>query len=310
MNIDLSKNNHLEWGYNEVVGASRTSPYDKFFIKYGTISSKVNFKTACVNTAIEISDISKKINKQPLIFFSGGIDSEAIIYSFLLSKRDFSIAHIRYQPSLNDHEYQYVQKVAKKYNLDVKIFEVDVLDYLLKEETFKLSLRDNSIMIELLLLASITDKIKDKFFPVLDHPGTYLYRESPEIDKIGQWFYKDYEHLMFYYNHCKNERMPGCPSFYHWSPDILYSFLTDPLIEDLTNCLIPGKVTNRTSTIKLYQNTFNEFVFEPRSKFTGHEFISKKILSKLNFELYSKLKYDRHSGQRFLYSDIVKRLLG
>ena len=102
--------------------------------------------------------------------------------------------------------------------------------------------------------------------------------------------------------------MHGCPSFFHWSPEIIYSFLTDPLTQDLVEGKIPGKVTNRTSTLKLYQNTFPDYNFESRSKFTGHEFIDKAFLNRLNFQLYSELKYNRHSAQRYSYSEILKIL--
>ena len=308
MNIELSQNNHLKWGYNGISESIRCSPYDKFFIEYGKIERKVSFRTACIDTAVEISEKAVQLNKKPLVFFSGGIDSEAMIYSFLLSKKDFSVAHIKYGPNLNEHEYEYVKNISEKHNLDINFFEVDAVDYLSTPKTFDLAIRDNSILIELHLLASITDKIKENFFPVLDHPGTYLCREDPNIAVPGQWFYKDYEHLMFYYNHCKNERMHGCPSFFHWSPEIIYSFLTDPLTQDLVEGKIPGKVTNRTSTLKLYQNTFPDYNFESRSKFTGHEFIDKAFLNRLNFQLYSELKYNRHSAQRYSYSEILKIL--
>lgn len=310
MNIEVSKNNHLVWGYNGLPETKRNTPYDKFFIQFGKIEKEQTFRDSCIQSAIEISECASKNNKKPLVFFSGGIDSESIIYSFLLSSRDFSIAHIRYNPSLNDHEYEYVKKISKKYNLDIIFFDVDVEKFLLDPNTFDLAVRDNSIMIELHLLTCITNEIKDRYFPVLDHPGTYLYRENTNINEIGNWFYKDYEHLMFYYNHCVNEKMHGCPSFFHWSPEILFSFLNDSLVQRLVTGKILGKVTNRTSTLPLYQSTFPEYYFEPRLKFTGHEYISKDIINTLNFRLYSRLKYDRHSGQRYQIDELIKILKG
>jgi hypothetical protein len=308
MNIELSQNNHLKWGYNGIPGSIRQSPYDKFFIQYGKIQRELDFRNACIETANEISKKAENDQKKPLIFFSGGIDSEAIIYSFLLAKKDFSVIHIRYGPNFNNHEFDYVKTIVATYDIDIKIFEIDTLKYLDNPENFDLALRDNSIFLELNLLCSVTKDIRDKFFPVLDHPGTYLYREDTSVNLPGRWYYKDYEHLMFYYNHCVNESMSGCPSFYHWSPEILYGFLTDPLIKNLTDGVFPGKITNRTSTLKLYQNTFPEFNFMSRSKYTGHEFIDKEILNKFHFRLYSKLKYNRHSAQRYEYSEIVNLL--
>jgi len=310
MNIELSKKNHMIWGYNNVPWTVRTSPYDKFYIEYGTISKTISFRQACIDTAIEISDVAKKNNKMPLILFSGGIDSEAIIYSFMLSNRDFEIAHIRYNPGINNHEYFYVDQFVKKHNLNIKIYDVNVYDFLSNEDTLKIAHRDNSIMIELQLLTCITKEIKNNFFPILDHPGTYLYRELPNIEEPAKWFFKDFEHLMFYYNHCLNEKMHACPSFFHWSPEIIYAFLTDTLIDDLINNRIPGKITNRTSTFKFYQNTFPEFDLYARPKFTGHEFISKSFLEKINVKLYQERKYDRYSGYKIDCFDLIDKLQG
>lgn len=305
MNIELSKNNHMVWGYNDVPWSSRTSPYDRFFVTYGKIKEKLSFRESCISAADQISEKARQLNKKPLVFFSGGIDSEAIVYSFLLSKKDFSIVHLRYNRNLNDHEYHYVKKISERYNLDIIFFDIDIMDFLLKEETLKKSLRDNGRMIELHALTSITEKIKDNFFPVLDHPGTYLCREEPDMSKPGNWFYKEYEHRMFYYNYCLNENLDACPSFFLWNPEIMYSWLTDPLIQDLVNDRIPGKITCRTSTIKLYQNTFPEYFFEERTKYTGYEYVSRKILDQLNFSLYKERKYDRHSGQVYRYTEIL-----
>lgn len=308
MNIELSKNNHLKWGYNGIPWITRNSAYDKFFIEYGTIKKQQNFRQACIDTATEISILARTQNKIPLIFFSGGIDSEAIIYSFLLADQKFRLAHIKYLPNLNDHEFPYVENLAKKYNLDLDLYYIDVYEFLSREQTFNNALRDNSIMIELQLLTCVTDKIKENFFPVLDHPGTYLYRDLPDMNKNAVWFYKDFEHLMFFYNHCLHEQISACPSFFHWSPEIIYSFLVDPLNVELINNRIPGKVTNRSSTLKLYQKTFPEFDLVQRPKYTGHEFVSKSFLNDLNCKLYRILKYDRYSGQRIECFEFIRQL--
>jgi hypothetical protein len=309
MNVELTKNNHMVWGYNSIPWTDRKTLYDKFFITYGKINQvPSNFRESCINAAKEIEIKCKNIKKRPLIYYSGGIDSESIIAAFLIAGIDFSVAHIKYLPNYNDHEYFYVQKFIKKYSLDYKEYSVDAEKFLTSTRCFDLAVRDNARLIETHLLTSITDQIRDKYYPILDHPGTMLFRKNLNLSEPGDWHWKDFEHIMFFYNYCKNENLDACPSFYHWSPEIILAFLLDPLIKDMVSGKIYGKITNRTSTLPLYNNTFPEFNFERRNKYGGFEFISKKLINELNNKLIKKTFYDRHSGQEYAYNDLIKNL--
>jgi hypothetical protein len=163
-------------------------------------------------------------------------------------------------------------------------------------------------MIETYFMTGITDRIRDKYYPVLDHPGTYLYREEKNLSKPSKWVWKDYECIMFYYNHARNEFMPACPSFFHWSPEIISSFLLDKSTRDLITNRSYGKISNRTSSILLYQNAFPEFEIEPRPKYTGFETIPKDLINRVNLRLNQHTFYDIHSGQEHEYNEMLKVL--
>jgi len=309
MNIELSKNNHMVWGYNDIPWSNRKNLYDHFFIKYGKIKSvPKNFREACINTAKEIAERAKNLNKKPLIYYSGGIDSESIIAAFIEAGLDFSIAHIKYSPRFNQHEYFYVKKFIKKYDLNLLEFDVNPIEFLSTEKLFSKAVRDNARLIETHLLTSITEKVKNDFFPILDHPGTMLYRKNPNLNEKSEWAWKDFEHLMFFYNHCINENMEACPSFYHWSPEIMLAFLLDPITVDLVTNKTYGKITNRTSTLLMYNNAFPEYQFEERPKYGGFEYIPKTLINDLNRKLNAHTHYDRHSGQAYDYNELVKML--
>lgn len=309
MNIELSKNNHLKWGYNGIIGSERKNLYDKFFIGYGKIQRPVqDFRSECITAAKEIANYCRSINKRPLVFYSGGIDSESIILSFLLSGEDFSICHLRFRQGLNNHETDYARRFCSKHNLDLIEYSINTLDFLTSEETFKKAVRDNVRMIETYLMTGVTGRIKEKYYPILDHPGTYLYRENTDLSKFSNWIYKDYECIMFYYNHCKNINMPACPSFFHWSPEIIAAFLLDKSTRDLITNKSYGKISNRTSSILLYQNAFPEFEIVPRPKYTGFEAVPKDIINEINLKLNRHTFYDIHSGQDYEYNEMLKVL--
>lgn len=294
-------------GYNGIPWTMRTSLYDKFFISYGKIESMpVSFRQASIDSVKEISQYCNSVNKTPLILYSGGIDSEFIIAAFISAGVKFSVGHVKYMPNYNAHETEYVKKFCDRYKLDLKEFEVDAVEFLQDSTTMENAVKDNARLIELQLLTAISDTIKDQYYPVSDHPGVMLYRGNFDLNRPSQWFWKDYEHLAAYYFHCMRSNIDACPSFFHWSPEIMLAFLQDPLIEDLTSNNIYGKITIRTSTLPLYRNAFPEFNFEPRPKYRGFEYMSKQLINDLNNKLNAGTFYDRHSGQVYEYTELIK----
>lgn len=310
MNIELSKNNHMVVGYNGMPWTHRTSLYDRFFINYSQPAEKIyTFNEASVIAAKEISKSAELKNKKPLILYSGGIDSEFIIASFIKAEVDFSVAHVRYLPNYNDHETDFVYKFCKRYNLDLKEFYVNADEFFRNEKNFDSAIKDNARLIELQLITEISEKIKDNFFPISDHPGVMLFRKNTNLRESSEWYWKDYEHLCSYYFHCMRNKIDSSSSFFHWSPEIILAFLVDPLIVKLVSNNIHGKITIRTSTLPLYRNTFPEFNFEDRPKFRGFEYMSKTLINNLNNRLNSKTYYDRHSGQTYSYNELCKILM-
>lgn len=84
----------------------------------------------------DVKDISSSLKSQaleicldhkPLVFLSGGIDSQVMALAFLMIDSNATYIYIR--PSLNkkynETEYFYVKNFAKKYKIDLKIIELD-----------------------------------------------------------------------------------------------------------------------------------------------------------------------------------------
>ena len=309
MNIELSRNNHMQVGYNNVPWTTRKSLHDKFFVSFGKVEkTPSSFREACIRSAEEISDKCSSINKTPLVMYSGGIDSEVIAASFIAAGKSFSLAHVRYSPNYNQHETEYVRRFCDRYKLDLKEFDVDPIEYFSRPDTLKNAAADNARLMEVQLITGITDSIKDQYFPISDHPGVVLYRDNPVLSETSKWYWKDYEHLSAYYFHCMRLGIDACPSFYHWSPEIMLAFLLDPIIKNLVNNEPYGKITIRTTAMALYQKTFPEFNFENRPKYRGFEFIPTSLINELNRKINAMTYYDRHSGQSYEYHELIKAL--
>lgn len=310
MNIELSKNNHFQWGYNNEPWSKRVRLYDRFFARYGKVSEEFNnnpltLRQACIDTARQIAAYCKTINRKPMVFYSGGLDSEVVIAAFLQSGEDFSIGHLRYLPEFNYHDTMWVYRFCRANGLQLKEFEIDPIEFFSKTETFETAVKDNARLIQMQLVTHLMDTVKDEYYPILGNGEPYLFRENPDPLDYSRWIFKELEYMMPWYNHAMNNNIQSCPGFFQWNPEITVSFLLDPVMVNLISNKLTYKVTSRSSKYTIYKNAFPEYELQPRKKYTGYEMIPRDIITRLNRNLNYYTFYDKHSCQEYEYYELL-----
>lgn len=311
MNIELSKNNHFEWGYNSIPYSRRVRLYDRFYSRYGKVSEQfvdnpTSFREESIATAKAIADHCRKINKIPMVFYSGGLDSEVVIASFLQSGENFTVGHLRYTPEFNYHDTIWVYRFCRANNLDLKEYEINPIEFLQSEDNFQTAVRDNARLIQMQLVTHLMDSVKEEYYPILGNGEPYLFRDNPNTNEHSQWIFKELEYMMPWYNHALNNEIQSCPGFFQWSPEITVAFLIDPVIKELINTESPGKVTSRSSKYQIYNKSFPEYELQPRKKYTGYEMLSRDMINQLNKRLNAYTFYDKNSCQEYEYFELLK----
>lgn len=308
MNTELSYNNHFVWGYNRQPWILRQRLYDRFYSSYGraefNAANPWSLRQAAIDSARKISMSAKKYGKVPMVLYSGGLDSEVVIAAFLQSGEDFTVGHLKYQPELNYHDSEWVYRFCRANNLNLKEYQVDPQEYFTRSQTFSMAVKDNIKLFEMTLVNHLMDLTCDRFFPILGNGEPYLFKVENSLDSA--WHFRELEYMMPWYIHAMNNNIQSCPGFWQYTPEIMLAFLLDPVMQDLCNNRIPGKITSRTSKYKIYCNAFPEYDFQPRRKFTGYEYISRENLNPLNQKINSKTFYDRHSYQEYEYNQLVR----
>lgn len=76
---------------------------------------------------------SKTLGENPVLCFSGGIDSQVMLECFMLLDKIPDIAVIKFANNFNSHDIKTAYEYAKKYNLKLKEIEIDVLNFLSRE---------------------------------------------------------------------------------------------------------------------------------------------------------------------------------
>ena len=311
MNIELTKNNHFVWGYNNIPWSTRTHLYDRFFSRYGKASSSyllkpTSLRDESINTAKLLSKKARDCGKIPMIFYSGGLDSELVVTAFLESGENFSVGHLKYLPGYNQYDTFWVEKFSKKHNLDLKEYTVDSLKFLTELSTFNSAVKNNARFVTTQFVAHLMDQVRDNYYPIIGNGEPYLFRENTDPNQPSRWFFKELEYMMVWYNHAIDNNIESCPGFFQWSPEITLSFLLDPIIKNLTDNKFQGKITSRTSKYHMYNNAFPEYGFEIRRKFMGNETISKSLLNHINSKLTAYTFYDKNSSCSYEYNNFLK----
>lgn len=114
--------NNIKWGYNE---------NNDFFIDYGKSIRWVNdFKTECELTSLKIKDDFKGTL---CLLFSGGLYSTVVAKSLVSMDIPFYAITCKYTNNENKKEVDFASNFCKKNNIEHKIIELNVEDFIKSE---------------------------------------------------------------------------------------------------------------------------------------------------------------------------------
>lgn len=240
--------------------------------------------------------ICESYSSPPDVYYSGGLDSEFAVHCFKEANVDFNVVTVEFSRHRNIHDLEYVEKFKKK-NPDLKYRTVqfDIEDFLGSSEAENLAEISKCTLPHLLMLMKVAGDHKAPLILSTGEPyliktesGWYL-REREAIAALGRFF--------------DLARVSGTHAFYQSTNEIFYSYLKDPVMQELAADRCPGKESSLSSRSRLYSQYVN---CEGRPKYHGYENIPGMI-----DEMQARLEA-RYSDYRnihyYLYKDLVQSL--
>jgi hypothetical protein len=277
--IEYCYNNHIKYGYDGIFDYNfRDDPNQKYSLKFTKAEQSVlDYKNESIRTANLIKE--KSNNETIWISYSGGIDSECIIKSFLEAKIDFKLAMNRFKNDMNEYDLFYARKFCQEHDLKLYEFEIDVEKFLendLEEYAFELNCNSPIFPTHLFLW----DKL-DGF--IVGGHGDPIFRR---IENTNNWYFQVKENEDVVYRYLKWRNRNGAPSFYSYTPEMILSFMYTGEFSRLVTFGHRGKVAGSTGTKELILQ--KNFGVEKRTCATGFENI-KFLDSKYRTYLESKI---------------------
>lgn len=295
--IQYTRNNHFEFGFNNIKSSARKLPSDEFFVRYGRCEQEpLDFKSECTNAAREIF----RSRQKPLyLCLSGGVDSEVMCEAFRMAGVPFKIIIARFNQNLNEHDYSWAVRYCQKHGLDFQFYDLDALLFFESTE-YHWMLRSTGCGYPMLATA-----MKLMQHVARDLRGVPILGSAEcQLKRIGrQWVLIEPEPIQSLYRYLSFNGYDGIPGFFQWNPEVMLAFLRDPLLQKIVENSEIGVV----SSLKIKGVIYNRyFGIEPRPKFRGYEKFEELIIKKRS-EL-RRIYIGPMVEARFEYHQLLKQL--
>lgn len=263
--IEFSYNNHIKYGYDKVYDYQfRTSTDQKYSLQFSKATQTVlSYRDECIRTARLIKE--RAGNQTIWISYSGGIDSECVIKSFMEAGIAFKVATTKFKNELNEYDLYFARKFCRENNIKLHEIEIDIEKFLENDlETYAFALNCNSPIFPSHL--KLWDQLDG--FIVAGH-GDPIFRR---IESTNDWFFQVKENEDTVYRYFKWRNRNGAPGFYAYTPEMILSFMYTDEFSRLMTFGHRAKVSGITGTKEIILQKI--FGSEKREGSTGFEKIN------------------------------------
>jgi hypothetical protein len=268
--LEFSHRNHFRFGYDGRWFVPRPSPYAAWQVAYGRSPHvPADWRAACVDTARLIRAATEL---DLWVLFSGGLDSEVVLQSFLFAGIPVRAAITRFAGDLNRHDIAYAIRFCETHQIAYRLLDLDIERFFSSGAALDHALRACCVQPQLLHTMWAMDQVDG--YPILGSGECYLERRAAEPEDAwrtragGVWEMLEKERIAGWYRHLIAAGRAGCAGFFQYDPANMLAFLRDPLVAALCEDRLPGM----TDTTRIKGIVYRRhFLLEPRPKFHGFE---------------------------------------
>lgn len=256
-----TKNDHFLFGFDQQPGWARSDLQQKFFIQFGKCQRQpYDFRT---ETQIAAREIHESMGDSIVLCLSGGIDSELMAESFFHARVPVRAMIMRFSKDLNLHDIAWAIAYCERRGIKYEFFDLDIEAFFHSGEFREYAKKGQCgypfILPHLKMLNHIYSTSR---IPIVGD-GDLHFR------KAGQsWVYYAHEFWYSYEKYCKLQGYENYSKFFHWSPELILSYLLAPRLQQaFNNPLLP---LHDLGPIKHY--VYNDYYICPeRAKYRGYE---------------------------------------
>jgi hypothetical protein len=305
--IYTSSNNWYSWSYNGKKFIRSESKEDIFTTEFNLkISSCLPLKEELINASKNILDTYS--NLTPCIMFSGGVDSEIVLRSFLEIGSNPIVYIFRYENDYNIYDVSYAVTICSSLDIDYKIIDFSLKKFYENdaEAISEQSQVDRAMALPQLKFLDYVDGL-----PIYSASDPSWTRLSDNYSLKNQWVMRCWEHDIGWSKYALYKNRPAVMEYFKWTPELLLSWNQTKWINNLISDRYWGKLGTNSTKIIGYREAYPDLI--ERKKKTGFE-SCVDIIS--DFDNFLEKKYQGVFFRRFhdrtpdqLASDLCQNLI-
>jgi hypothetical protein len=260
-------NGWLSWSFNDVPFGLRTNKNDVYKFKINPLPTSgpvKSYKEELYNNARLMRDYH--VGKFDVLL-SGGIDSEIVVRTF----KDLMIPHntyiFKYENNINHKDVTSAIEIATCLNIPYKIIDFN-LEKFFNTEAYDIFQKSGCIRAGRLPHLKFTDYLDN--IPVAGDAEPYWVRVlKTDYSTKSDWVFSITEasHNVSMYLHSIGRA--NVVDWYEFNPNLIKAFNELPLIQNLINDKIPGKLSSWTSRTPIHSEIWSDI--KHKHKLTGYE---------------------------------------
>lgn len=279
-----SEDNWYSWRYGSGDLLGRQPGNEELFTYYAKSRSPVrSFKEELCAAAA--STLDHYAGLKPCIFFSGGVDSELILRSYVNIGANPEVYIVRYENNLNIYDVSFAVVVCEQLGVKYKIVDFNLLSFYENdaEQISEIAQIDRPRMLPHLKFTDCADGLI-----IVGHSDIAWQRPHDDYSVKTEWDAIDFEHDLGCDKYNMAVGRQAIYQWWKWTPGLVLSYIRLEWFQNLINDMIPGKLGINSSKIIGFREAYPDLI--DRKKMTGFE----KIDSVIN-EVEASLK-EKYSG--------------
>lgn len=253
-------------GYNGVDGSHQSSPDDRFFFRFDPIRRPLMSLTGEGEAAAR--QIREAHPGLPIyVFYSGGIDSEAVLLSFVRAGIPVTAVVIEYENDLNRYDIEFAHAFVARYPdlLTLRRVGLNLKNWIRSREARDLAVTGQTLeLAQTPIFKVASDHCRDGLVITGYQEPQVARRDGPT-----RWVYYHEEIHYSIAKFCRVACIEAVPSFFQWNTELISAWLTTShhlaLYAGFYN-----RTVNDTRNIKSAM-LCAELQLSPRRKVTGFE---------------------------------------
>jgi hypothetical protein len=197
---------------------------------------------------------------------SGGLDSEMALQSFLSAGITPKIATVRFPDDNNMHDIGPMMRMLDQKKIAYTVIDFDPTEFVNSGECYEIGLKYQAYTFYQQMLLRIAEDYSAPMITVdeieLEKPTSIDYSTG---DISSEWVFlkkEDQDGVWRRFN--EKTGIPALNNFYTYSPETILAFLDVPVVDDLVNDRIPGKLGWTSSKMQIYSTLGYEFRKRPK----------------------------------------------